>query len=452
MTPTQETVSPRVWKTPAPAFVDVLDDDAVTLAEYAADCEVALAGLPATADRDGDARGFAESVFASCRGARRDFLALHVEAVYDVLTDGRARYLRLPELVALAADRFPGLVPSRAQMADELSGIQSHKEGREIDQGIFCAAVLGSPGPGRHLVDAMLGPTPAALERLDEFRRTGCVDLGSVLVERHGVAAHVTFRNAHCLNAEDARLITDLETAVDLALLDDQVRVGVLRGGEVDHPRYRGKRVFSAGINLKDLHDGAIPFVEFLLGRELGYINKICRGLLVDPKRRAWADRTSQKPWIGAVDSFAIGGGTQLLLVLDRVIAESDAYFSLPAAEEGIVPGLGNLRLTRLTGARLARQVILGGRAIPAASVEGRLLCDEVVAPQRMAEAIDRAVRDLSAPAVAANRRMLGFAEEPVDLFRTYLAEFALVQSARAYSHDVLAKVDRRWRKSGARG
>jgi thioesterase DpgC len=431
-----------------PSFSGVLDDDAQSLATHAAAGEDVLAALPPKTARDRVQQQLAGDVFTACRAARRAFLALHVDAVYDLLTDRRTRHVRLPDLVGAAAERFPGLVPSAAQMASERRQAQAGKEGREIDQGIFCAAVLRSDTAGRHLIDAMLMPTPGALRLLDDFERTGVVELDTVLVERRDAAAELTFQNAHCLNAEDARLIADMETAVDLALLDDRVRVGVLRGGEVDHHRYRGKRVFSSGINLKDLRNGAIPFVEFLMGRELGYINKLYRGLLVDPAASAWADRTVAKPWIGAVESFAIGGGMQLLLVLDRVIAETEAYFSLPAAEEGIVPGLGNLRLMRLTGARAARQVILGGRSIPAATAEGQLICDEVVAVQDMREAIDRAVRELGVPAVAANRRMLTLAEEPLDVFREYLAEFASIQVVRAYSEDVLAKVERRWQRS----
>lgn len=65
---------------------------------------------------------------------------------------------------------------------------------------------------------------------------------------------------------------------------------------------------------------------------------------------------------------------------------------------------------------------------------------------------METAVRELSGPAVAANRRMLGLTEEPLDLYRTYLAEFAVVQAARSYSEDVLAKVERRWQRSRARG
>ncbi|MFI5830169.1 (3,5-dihydroxyphenyl)acetyl-CoA 1,2-dioxygenase DpgC [Streptomyces sp. NPDC051578] len=441
-----------LWSAPAPRFGGVLADDAQTLAAFAAAGEELLAALPSRPLRDEGQDALAQSVFTACRAARRSFLTLHVEAVYDDLTEGRKRHERLTGLLDAAALRFPGLVPSGDQMAAEGACIQAEKEGREIDQAIFCAAVLRSQTAGPHLIDAMLMPSPRALELLDGFRATGRAELERVLVERVGEAAHVTFRNAHCLNAEDNSLIADLETAVDLVLLDDRVRVGVLRGGEVDHPRYEGRRVFSAGINLKDLRNGDISFTGFLLGRELGYINKMYRGLLTDPGAAAWAERTVQKPWIGAVDTFAIGGGMQLLLVLDRVIAEEGAYLSLPAAEEGIVPGLGNLRLSRLTGARTARQVILGGRRITTDDPDVHLVCDRVVPAQEMDAAVESAVRELSGPAVAANRRMLGLTEEPLDLYRTYLAEFAVVQAARSYSEDVLAKVERRWQRSQERG
>ncbi|SFS90644.1 (3,5-dihydroxyphenyl)acetyl-CoA 1,2-dioxygenase DpgC [Saccharopolyspora flava] len=424
-----------------------LDQDAAGLAALTEEGERRLAALPARPDRTPDQQQRADRIHADARRARRDFLARHVETVYDLLTDGRTREVRLPELVEAAAERFPGLVPTREQMAAERAVVQAHKEGREIDQGLFCGAVLRSPTAGRHLVETMLRPTPRALDLLDTFRADGRVELDTVTVTRQGTTAHVEFRNTARLNAEDETLIADLDTAVDLVLLDDAVAVGVLRGGPVEHPKYRGRRVFSAGINLTDLRDGKIPFVDFLLGRELGYLNKMLRGLLTDPAPGAGTQRFTGKPWIGAVDTFAIGGGMQILLVLDHVIAAEDSYVSLPAAEEGIVPGLGNLRLTRHTGARLARQVLLGGRRIAAADPEARLVCDEVVPPEEMDETVDRAAKALAAPAVSVNRHMLALAEEPLDLFRDYLAEFAVAQSERAYAPDVLEKVERRWRE-----
>lgn len=377
----------------------------------------------------------------AARSSRRAFLAEHAEALYEVLTAGRTRHLRLGALVERAAAEFPGLVPTPGELAEDAARAQSDKRGREIDVGIFLHGILSAPVAGEHLIDAMLRPTPRALARLDEFRRTGALDLGSVLIRREGAAAHLTMCRADCLNAEDDRQVEDMETAVDVALLDPAVRVGVVRGGVMDHPRHRGRRVFSAGINLKELSAGRISLVDFLVRRELGYLNKIVRGVRVEHER-SWRSPEIEKPWLAAVDGFAIGGGMQMLLVFDRVIAAGDVYLTLPAAKEGIVPGAGNLRLGRQAGARLSRQVILGGRRIRASEPDARLLVDEVVEPEDMDAAVERGVALLECAAVVANRRMINLAEHPKDRFRLYMAEFALQQSIRIHEDDVLGKVN----------
>jgi (3,5-dihydroxyphenyl)acetyl-CoA 1,2-dioxygenase len=133
----------------------------------------------------------------------------------------------------------------------------------------------------------------------------------------------------------------------------------------------------------------------------------------------------------------------QLLLAFDYVLAAADAYLSLPAAQEGIVPGAANFRLSRSVGPRLSRQLILGGRRIWASEPAASLLVDEVVEPPGMDEAVERALDRLQSPAVAANRRLLNLAEEPPEEFRRYIAEFAVDQALRLYSQDVLGKVGR---------
>ena len=377
----------------------------------------------------------------AARGVRADFMDVHAEAVYDSLTGGLSRYLRLGELVDAASAAFPGLVPTADQMAAEQARPQALKEGREIDQGIFLRGVLRSPAAGPHLLDAMLRPTQRALRLLPEFARTGMADLGSVRMERRDGVARLTMCRDDCLNAEDGRQVEDMETAVDLALLDPDTRAGLLRGGAMTHPRHRGRRIFSAGINLKALHAGGISLVGFLLRRELGYISKLMRGILVE--EACWHSSMVAKPWLAAVDGFAIGGGMQLLLVFDHVIAASDAYLSLPAAAEGIVPGAANFRLTRSLGPRLSRQVILEGRRIWASEAAASLVVDEVVEPAEMDGAIESSLERLRSPAVVANRRMLNLAEEPPDEFRRYMAEFAVQQALRLYSADVIGKVGR---------
>ncbi|MFD9702984.1 (3,5-dihydroxyphenyl)acetyl-CoA 1,2-dioxygenase DpgC [Lentzea sp. NPDC059081] len=416
-----------------------LTTDARALEQFTSEGARDLAALPSKMDRTAAQVALADEVHHASRRLRDRFLDRHAGEVYDELTGGRTSRPRIAELVLQAAQRFPGLVPTAGELAAESSLAQHQKEGGEIDQGIFFRHVLRHPTAGRHLVDSMLRPTGRALALLPDFRVSGALVLDTLRIDRRNGVAHVTITNTHCLNAEDNELTADLETAVDLVLLDDSSHVGVLRGGVMTHPRYAGRRVFSAGINLKHLHGGKISFVDFLLGRELGFISKLVRGVRTDDG----LGQRIEKPWVAGVDTFAIGGGMQLLLVMDHVVAASDAYLSLPAAQEGIVPGLANLRLTRAVGSRMARQIVLGGRKVWASEPDARLLVDDVADPRDMDAAVDRAAEMLASPAVAPNRRMLNHADEPVDQFREYVAEFALTQALRLYSADVLGKVAR---------
>lgn len=401
-----------------------------------------LTSLPEPGQRSPAQRATAAAAKDAARALRSKFMDAHADAVYDQLTDGRTRCLWLGELVEAAAAAFPGLVPTEDQLAVERLRRQADREGHEIDQGIFLGGVLRSPLAGPHLLGAMLRPASRALRLLPEFTRSGQADLGSVRLERIGSTAHLTMCRDDCLNAEDNRQVDDMETAVDLALLDPAVRVGVLRGGEMSHPRYRGKRVFSAGINLKAMQAGGISLIDFLMRRELGYIQKIVRGVRMGDSA-SWHSTTVEKPWLAVVDGFAIGGGAQLLLVFDRVVAASDSYISLPAAHEGIIPGAANLRLTRYAGARLSRQLILQGRRIWASEPAAQFVVDEVVEPRDMESAIAKSIEQLQGPAVIANRRMLNLAEEPSGEFRAYMAEFAVQQALRLYSDDVIGKATR---------
>ena len=401
--------------------------------------EILLAGLPPKLARSAAQKEIAGSIHDASRSLRRLFLNHHAAWLYDSLTKDRTRPLSLNELVFAAAELCPGLVPTRMRIVEERALRQVEKEGAEIDQGLFFQALLRLPDVGAHIVESALRPTPRGLDLLASFQSEGRLDLGSVLIERRECAAHLTINNGYCLNAEDDRLVDDLETAVDLALLDPDIRVGILRGGVMTHPRYAGRRLFSAGINLKALHSGQISYVDFLLRRELGFISKLMRGVRLADNN----EETREKPWIAAVDGFAIGGGAQLLLVFDHVIAAADSYISLPAANEGIVPGFANLRLPRVVGSRMARQLILGGRKIWASEPDARLVVDQVVDPARLDAAIDVQAQILSAPAAVANRHMLHVTEEPIDLVRRYAAEFALMQAERLYSADLLDKAHR---------
>jgi (3,5-dihydroxyphenyl)acetyl-CoA 1,2-dioxygenase len=424
-----------------PSWRGHLEGDAAVLAGLAEHAQALLRRLPERSRRDPAERAQAAQIHHACRAAREGFLRRHVHAVYRSLTATLSGHCALADLAEVAARLFPGLVPTAAQLAEERRHLQRDKEGLEIDQGVFFGALLREPDIGLDLMTRMLQPTARALALLADYRRERRLDLGKLTIEAQGPSARLTVHNPACLNAEDDELIDQMETAVDLALLDETCVVALLRGGEMTHPRYRGRRVFSAGINLKELHRGQISFANFLLRRELGTLNKMAHGLRLGDATDTRSMQTLTKPWVAAVDAFAIGGGAQILLVCDHVIAATDSFFALPAAQEGIVPGVANLRLPRLAGGRLARQVILSGRRLWASDPQSAGVFDEVVEPPAMDAAIASRLEQFAAPAVGANRRMIGLCEEPLDTLRAYMAQFAIEQAQRLYSPDVLDKV-----------
>src|SRR5262249_44216500 len=271
--------------------------------------------------------------------------------VYDALTVDRSRFVRVEELVIRAAGVVPGLVPTAQEIAAEDGALQRDKAGLEIDQGLFLSAVLGSARSGRHLCHAMLFPRADAQALLPDLERNGKLELAGASVHRQGKAVVVTQNNPRFLNAEDQTSLDGAEICVDLALLDPKSEIAVMRGAVVEHPKYKGRRVFGAGINLTHLYHGRIPFVWYLK-RDLGWVNKVYRGLALadDTAPDEFGGQSIEKPWIAAVEAFAIGGHCQALLVMDYVLAEKSAFLTLPARKEGIIPGAANMRLPRFTG------------------------------------------------------------------------------------------------------
>jgi thioesterase DpgC len=411
------------------------------------DRDDAVARLPPRPRRDAAETAAAEALKREARAARTRFLRAHADEVYRVLTDDFARPLRVEELLLAAAERFPGLVPARDVLDRERQLLQRDKDGAEIDQGIFLCQILSRPTAGLHLVHTMMRPTREAERLLPQFQAAGAIDLGGARVERIGAAGHVTLTNPAFLNAEDDSTVPPLETAIDLVLLDPAIEIGVLRGDVVSHPKYAGRRVFNAGLNLTHLYHGKISF-RFFMVRDLGLVNKLYRGLTDELFAPDEPELTAEKPWIAAVEAFAIGGGCQLLLAVDHVLAEEGSFFNLPARKEGIIPGAANLRLPRAVGDRLARQAILYERGFPAASPEGALLCDEVVPRGGMDAAIARVVDRLTSAGIvsaAANRKALRVAEEPLDMFRRYMALYAREQAECHYSPALIRNLEQNW-------
>jgi enoyl-CoA hydratase/carnithine racemase len=390
----------------------------------------------------------ADIIQSNCRSARERFLANHAGAVYRKLTKDLSNFVRVEELVYAAAKLVPGVTPTRKQVDAENAFMQSEKDGVEVDQGIFLAQVLAVPETGMHLCHAMLKPKMESIERTRAFIMNGAVDFGPARVERRGKAAVVTIRNPRFLNAEDDDTLDDTETATDIAILDPMSEICVLRGDVVNHPNYAGRKVFSAGINLTHLYRGKISYLWYLR-RDMSVVNKMLRGLAMGG---AGPDEvyggTREKPWIAGLDVFAIGGGCQYLLAMDYVVAGSDAYMTLPARKEGIIPGAANLRLPRFVGARIARQAVMMGRRLDCDTPEGRMICDEIVPPGDIDAAIDRVVKDFTGSGMvsaAGNRRAFRVGEEPLDTFRRYMAVYAREQAYCHFSPALIANLEKHW-------
>ena len=438
----------REWSGSFPATTGEYESDARAHSAFWRQSAALLGKLPPKPRRNEAEQVAADALLSAARASRESFLGLHVERIYDLLTGRASTFRRLDDLAYAAAALVPGLVPTREEVGAEAAYRQGDKDGVEIDQGLFLAHVLARPRIGEHLCHAMLLPRPESAALGAEFAARGALDLGPARLTRRGKAVHLDMANPRFLNAEDDTTLAQTELAVDVATLDPTTQIAVMRGVKVDNEKYRGKRIFGAGINLTHLYLGKIPYLWFLI-RDLGYVHKLLRGVAApDSVPDDVNGRGVEKLWIGAIETFAIGGHCQAALVMDYVVAASDAFFTLPARKEGIIPGFANLRLPRFVGDRMARQAILYERKLPCDSPEGRLICDEIAPAGEMDAAVDRIVEGLtSAGAVSAigNRRAIRVGQELLDLFRRYASVYAREQAYCHFSPALIANLERNW-------
>ena len=430
-----------------------LEEEARLLGQACRQGQALLSRLPAKSLRNPQQKNAAEAIQHPCWDAQVRFFRRHARQLYCALTAEGARSLRVDALLAAAAAMLPGILPSATELEEELRLTQKDKDGLEISQGLFLSAVLSKQDIGSHLVRSMLRPTQQALDMLDDFVRTGQADLGVVRVQVKDGAAHITLHNERYLNSEDDTTVLPLEVAFDLSLLHPDVRMGVLRGSVVDHPKYKGRRIFCSGINLTRIYQGRQSFMSFLY-RNMSMHAKLYRGIIASGEPDSVhapcdePENTLEKMWLAAVDTFAIGGGCQLLLVVDYVIAEKNAYFSLPARKEGFLPGVSNMRLPRFVGERLAKQAILFDKRFDADTPEGRMIANEVVEPDEMDAAIERVVSagiDSGLVSAGANKKAMRIQTEPFDTFRQYLATYAREQAFCSLSEQLIANLERHW-------
>ena len=438
---------------PAGASAAPLAQSSARLGHLCRDGRELLSRLPAKSKRNTQEKAAGHALVHLLADAVWRFFRAYRTPIYDVLTAARTRALRVEELAWAGAALLPGILPTQAELARESLSLQMDKDGLEIHQGLFFGQLLSDREIGLHLCTAMLLPTAAARARLEEFQREGRLDLGAVRVEAKGEAGYLYFHHPRTLNAEDDDTLGPQETACDLILLHPGLRMGVVRGDPVDHPKYKGRRIFSAGINLTRIYQGKQSFL-FYLTRDMGLLNKMFRGLAalnhagMLEMRPEEPEQTLEKPWLAVVDGFAIGGGCQTLLVMDYVIAEAGAYFNLPARKEGIIPGCANLRLPRFMGERMARQAIMFDKTFNVDEPEARTLVNDVFPRERLDVAVEACVANAVGSGMVSaggNRKAIRIQTEPLDTFRSYMAAYAYEQGFCHLSEQLVHNLERHW-------
>jgi enoyl-CoA hydratase len=215
----------------------------------------------------------------------------------------------------------------------------------------------------------------------------------TILVEQQGAVTLITINRPQALNALSPQVLADLIKAFAAFQQDPGQRCAVLTGS--------GDKAFAAGADIKAMADMAATdfyaqdfFVEWT-------------SQLV---------KATRKPWIAAVNGFALGGGCELAMMADFIIASDTAKFGQPEIKLGVAPGMGgSQRLTRAVGKAKAMEMCLTGRMMDAAEAERSGLVSRVVpAADLLADALKTAQAIAAMPPLAAvaNKEMVNAAYE----------------------------------------
>ena len=238
--------------------------------------------------------------------------------------------------------------------------------------------------PGRVLPNLILGSS-------DNHRACATVAAFNVLVEtRPSGVALLSLNRARHLNALSDQLMFDLNKSLRELDSDDSVRAIVLTGNE---------KAFAAGADIKEM-----------AGKEFSAVQG-------SDMLRTWQNiRDIKKPIIAAVNGFALGGGCELAMMCDIIIASETAQFGQPEVLIGTIPGAGgSQRLTRAVGKSKAMEWILTGKRFTAAEAERAGLVSRVVPSDKlMEEAIKLAeeIASLSGPVVQMAKECVNRAQE----------------------------------------
>ena len=176
----------------------------------------------------------------------------------------------------------------------------------------------------------------------------------TILVETKGKVGLITLNRPQALNALNGQLISEINQALDGFEKDDGIGCVVLTGSE---------KAFAAGADIKEMQSRTFP------------------GTYLDDRFEPW-ERIGQrrKPIVAAVAGFALGGGCELAMMCDFIIAADNAKFGQPEINLGVIPGAGGTqRLTKAVGKAKAMDLILTGRMMGAEEAERSGLVARVV-------------------------------------------------------------------------
>src|SRR5687768_14214196 len=238
----------------------------------------------------------------------------------------------------------------------------------------------------------------------------------TILVERRGAVTLVTLNRPEALNALSSTVLEDLIAAFSAYQADDSQRCAVLTGA--------GEKAFAAGADIKEMADkGAAEFYRADMFARWSHLV-----------------RETRKPWIAAVNGFALGGGCELAMMADFIIAADTAKFGQPEIKLGVVPGMGgSQRLTRAIGKAKAMELILTGRTIDAAEAERAGLVARVVPADTLLDEANATAATIAGMSLSAAR----MAKEAVNrAFESTLAEGLLYE--RRIFHSAFATEDQK--------
>jgi enoyl-CoA hydratase len=222
----------------------------------------------------------------------------------------------------------------------------------------------------------------------------------TILVELRGPVTLITLNRPQALNALNSQILADLIDAFAAYDADGTQRCAVLTGSE---------KAFAAGADIKEMQGQS--FADMYGSNFFGGYDRVT---------------ATRKPWIAAVNGFALGGGCELAMMADFIIAGDGAKFGQPEIKLAVTPGMGgSQRLTRAIGKAKAMEMCLTGRMMGAEEAERSGLVARVVPA---ADLLEEAVKTAEAVAGMAPLAAMAVKEMANAAFETNLAQGILFE------------------------